>query len=65
MATEVRPPRAARRLPKSLPVDEVLAILDSAGVEDHPRGLRDRALLEFLYSCGARISEATSLDLGR
>ncbi len=63
VAHEVRPPRAARRLPKSLPVDEVLAILDAAGADDHPRGLRDRALLEFLYSCGARISEATSLDV--
>ncbi|MFT4396935.1 site-specific tyrosine recombinase XerD [Gordonia lacunae] len=63
VAHDVRPPRAARRLPKSLPVDEVLAILDAAGADDHPRGLRDRALLEFLYSCGARISEATSLDI--
>ncbi|ATD73109.1 MULTISPECIES: site-specific tyrosine recombinase XerD [Gordonia] len=63
VAQAVRPPRPARRLPKSLPVDEVLAILEAAGAEDHPRALRDRALLEFLYSCGARISEATSLDI--
>lgn len=63
VAHAVKPPRPARRLPKSLPVDEVLAILEAAGTEDHPRALRDRALLEFLYSCGARISEATSLDL--
>ncbi|MDS1116861.1 site-specific tyrosine recombinase XerD [Gordonia westfalica] len=63
VAHTVRPPKPARRLPKSLPVDEVLAILEAAGAEDHPRALRDRALLEFLYSCGARISEATSLDV--
>ncbi|MDY6809951.1 MAG: site-specific tyrosine recombinase XerD [Actinomycetota bacterium] len=63
VAHAVRPPRPARRLPKSLPVDDVLAILDSAGSDDQPRGLRDRALLELLYSCGARISEATSLDV--
>ncbi|GAC69741.1 site-specific tyrosine recombinase XerD [Gordonia soli] len=63
VAHAVSPPKAARRLPKSLPIDEVVAILESAGVEDHPRALRDRALLELLYSCGARISEAISLDL--
>ncbi|MDL9937195.1 site-specific tyrosine recombinase XerD [Gordonia sp. ABSL1-1] len=63
VAHGVRPPRAARRLPKSLPVDEVLAILEAASSGDHPRALRDRALLELLYSCGARISEATSLDV--
>lgn len=63
VAHAVRPPRPARRLPKSLPVDEVLAILDSAGAADHPRALRDRALLELLYSCGARISEAIALDV--
>jgi integrase/recombinase XerD len=63
VAHAVRPPRPARRLPKSLPVDDVLAILESAGADDQPRGLRDRALLELLYSCGARISEATSLDV--
>ncbi|MET9198952.1 site-specific tyrosine recombinase XerD [Gordonia sp. NPDC003585] len=62
VAHAVRPPRAARRLPKSLPVDEVLAILESTG-GDHPRALRDRALLELLYSCGARISEAIALDV--
>lgn len=63
VAHAVRPPRPARRLPKSLPVDEVLAILEASSTGDHPRALRDRALLELLYSCGARISEATSLDV--
>ena len=63
VAHAVSPPRPARRLPKSLPVDEVLAILESAGAADDPRALRDRALLELLYSCGARISEAISLDV--
>ncbi|MFT3715336.1 MAG: site-specific tyrosine recombinase XerD [Gordonia sp. (in: high G+C Gram-positive bacteria)] len=62
-AHAVRPPKAARRLPKSLPVDDVLAILEAAGAPDHPRALRDRAMLELLYSCGARISEVTALDV--
>ncbi|WP_415040960.1 site-specific tyrosine recombinase XerD [Gordonia sp. (in: high G+C Gram-positive bacteria)] len=58
----VRPPKPAQRLPKALTVDEVGAILANAGGDD-PRGLRDSALLELLYSCGARISEVTSLDI--
>jgi integrase/recombinase XerD len=65
LAREVAPPAAARRLPKAIDVAEVVRILDAAGsTEDpEPRVLRDRALLEFLYSTGARISEATGLDV--
>ncbi|MGB6244521.1 site-specific tyrosine recombinase XerD [Gordonia sp. (in: high G+C Gram-positive bacteria)] len=63
VAHSVRPPKAARRLPKSLPVADVLAILDAAGAGTGPRSLRDAALVELLYSCGARISEVTSLDI--
>ncbi|MGV9673545.1 MULTISPECIES: site-specific tyrosine recombinase XerD [unclassified Gordonia (in: high G+C Gram-positive bacteria)] len=63
VAHGVRPPSPARRLPKALSVTDVVAILDAAGAADHPRALRDRALLELLYSCGARISEATALDV--
>ena len=64
-ACEVAPPVPARRLPKAIGVDAVERILDAAGsAEDpDPRVLRDRALLEFLYSTGARISEATGLDV--
>jgi len=64
-AREVAPPMPARRLPKAIPLDAVEAILDAAGsTEDSdPRVLRDRALLEFLYGTGARISEATGLDV--
>ncbi len=55
-ARGVSPPTRARRLPKALDVSTVerlLAVPDSG-----PLGLRDRALLEFLYGTGARISEA-------
>jgi integrase/recombinase XerD len=64
-AHEVTPPPAAKRLPKAISVDEVERLLDAAGsTEDpDPRVLRDRALLEFLYSTGARISEVTGLDV--
>ncbi|MFD2416285.1 site-specific tyrosine recombinase XerD [Amycolatopsis pigmentata] len=61
-AREVRPPAAAKRLPKALGVDDVLRLL-TMPPPDGDRGLRDRALLELLYSTGARISEAVGLDL--
>ncbi len=61
-AREVRPPAAAKRLPKALPVDDVLRLLAVPPAEGE-RPLRDRALLELLYSTGARISEAVGLDL--
>jgi integrase/recombinase XerD len=56
-AREVAPPTPPRRLPKALDVSQVEAILHAAG-GDEPLALRDKALLEFLYGTGARISEA-------
>lgn len=66
VARAVRPPTPGRRLPKSLTVDQVLALLEGAGGDspaDGPLTLRNRALLELLYSTGARISEAVGLDV--
>lgn len=60
---DVRPRVPARDLPRALSVDTVLAMLDAPD-PDTPAGLRDRALMEFLYATGARISEAVALDLG-
>lgn len=54
---EIKPPALPRRLPKALDVDQVSRLL-STPTMDGPLGLRDRALLEFLYGTGARISEA-------
>ena len=61
VAAAVQPPSPPRRLPKALAVDDVLRLLETPG--DAPRGLRDRALLELLYSTGARISEGVGLDV--
>jgi integrase/recombinase XerD len=61
-ARQVKPPSLPRRLPKALPVVDVLRLLDTVPV-DQPRSVRDKALLELLYSTGARISEAVGLDL--
>ncbi|MBQ1076678.1 site-specific tyrosine recombinase XerD [Micromonospora sp. C31] len=71
---DVRPPTPPRRLPRALPVDAVARLLETAGSltaagDQAPLALRDRALLEFLYGTGARISEAVGaavddLDVG-
>jgi len=60
-ARVVRPPAPPRRLPKAISVADVERLLDAAEVG--PSALRDRALLELLYSTGARISEAIGLDV--
>lgn len=62
VARDVSPPSPPKRLPKALPVADVIRLLDNAG-GDGVRGLRDRALLELLYSSGARISEAVGLNV--
>ncbi|XBH22740.1 site-specific tyrosine recombinase XerD [Jonesiaceae bacterium BS-20] len=61
-AKDLKPPRVAQRLPKVLTVSQVEQLLDAPN-KTSLAGLRDRALLEFLYSTGARVSEAVSLDL--
>jgi integrase/recombinase XerD len=61
VAREVRPPAPPRRLPKALDVDQVMRLLAIPG--DDPLGVRDKALLEFLYGTGARISEAVGADV--
>lgn len=56
-------PRRPNRLPKALTVTQVFALLD-APPADAPVGIRDRAILEFLYASGCRVSELTALDVG-
>jgi len=66
VARAVKPPTPTRRLPKSISLDDVVALLEAAGGDsetDGPLTLRNRALLEVLYSTGARISEAVGLDV--
>ena len=62
-AAGVRPPAPPRRLPKALPVADVVQIIEAAAHDGSVLALRDRALVELLYATGARISEAVGLDL--
>jgi integrase/recombinase XerD len=55
-------PRRGRKLPDTLSVDEVLAIL-AAPSADEPLAWRDRALLELAYGAGLRVSELCGLTL--
>jgi integrase/recombinase XerD len=59
---ELRGPRKSQRLPRVLSRDEVARLLrQPAG--STPLALRDRALLEVMYACGLRVSEAIELTL--
>ncbi|MCA1949823.1 tyrosine recombinase [Gracilinema caldarium] len=55
-------PRKRQRIPKVLARETVDALLSSIPL-DNPRGVRDRALFELVYSCGLRISEAVHLNI--
>jgi integrase/recombinase XerD len=59
---ELRGPRKTRTLPRVLSREEVARLLDEPRGVD-PRALRDRALLEVMYGCGLRASEAIGLEL--
>ena len=61
-ASELRAPRSRARLPKVLSRDEVGRLLDQPRGTS-PAALRDRALLETMYACGLRASEAIGLEL--
>jgi integrase/recombinase XerC len=60
-ALEIRAPKAKRRLPDTLDVDQMAHLL--SGKADDPLSLRDLALMELLYSSGLRLAEAVGLDL--
>jgi integrase/recombinase XerD len=61
-ASELRGPRSPGRLPQVLSRDEVLSLLAQPRGRS-PAALRDRALLETMYACGLRASEAVTLEL--
>ncbi len=61
-SSQLRPPRSRARLPKVLSRDEVGQLLAQPR-GNSPAALRDRALLETMYACGLRASEAIALEV--
>jgi len=59
---EISAPKAGKRLPENLDADRMARLLDIPG--DGPLVVRDRAILELLYSSGLRLAELTGLNLG-
>lgn len=55
--------RVPAGLPKPLAIDQIVAMIDSCRT-DTPVGLRDRAIIEFMYATGARVGEVTGLSAG-
>ncbi len=60
-ADGIRAPKAQRKLPATLDADQLNRLLDIR--DDDPLVLRDRAMLELLYSCGLRLSELVAVDI--
>jgi len=61
--TEISHNKSARRLPKALTVSEVTSLIDAGLREGDVISLRDHAMLELLYSSGARVSEVIGINL--
>ena len=60
---EISASKSARRLPKALTYDQIMSMIDAALRESDPMTLRDQAMLELLYSSGARVSELIGINL--
>ncbi|HEY5719350.1 MAG TPA: tyrosine recombinase XerC [Gammaproteobacteria bacterium] len=60
-AADIRAPKAARRLPKTLDADRMARLLEPPA--DEPLARRDHAMMELLYSSGLRLAELVGVDL--
>ena len=60
---EISASKSARRLPKALTYDQIMSMINAALRESEPITLRDQAMLELLYSSGARVSELIGINL--
>jgi integrase/recombinase XerD len=60
---EIAPQKSARRLPKALTITQIVSMIDVAYREGQPITARDQAMLELLYSSGARVSELIGINV--
>ncbi|WP_315342228.1 tyrosine recombinase [Rothia mucilaginosa] len=61
-AAPVTPPKNVKRLPKAVSVEDIQRLL-AVPDRETATGLRNRAILEFLYATGARVSEMLNADI--
>lgn len=62
-AEHIAAPKPSRTLPDTLSIEEIDAMISSIDTTT-VKGLRDRAILELLYSCGLRVTELCDLKIG-
>ncbi|MFW0777997.1 MAG: site-specific tyrosine recombinase XerD [Rickettsiales bacterium] len=62
-AATLETPKLAKRLPKTLNADDIIALITAAREDESPKGLRMTAMLELMYGAGMRVSELVSLKL--
>lgn len=60
---EIAPQKSARRLPKALTITQIVSMIDVTYREGQPITARDQAMLELLYSSGARVSELIGINV--
>lgn len=60
---EIAPQKSARRLPKALTIAQIVSMIDAAYHQGQPITIRNQAMLELLYSSGARVSELIGINL--
>lgn len=60
---EISPKKSSRRLPKALTIAQIVSMIDAAHRDGQPITVRDQAMLELLYSSGARVSELIGINL--
>ena len=60
---EIPPKKSARRLPKALTIAQIVSMIDAALRDGQPTTVRDQAMLELLYSSGARVSELIGINV--
>ncbi len=61
-AKALRTPRTGRKLPHFLTAEQIIKLLEAPPANE-PEGIRDRAILETMYSAGLRVAELVGLDL--
>ena len=63
-AADIESPRIGRKLPDTLSYNEIIKLIDCIDLSD-PLGMRNKAIIETLYSCGLRVTELVDLRMSK